>query len=184
MNTPPETEQSRWFAQEVQPHESALRAYLHGRFPSLTGYVDDLVQETYARVLRARGDGKVVTPRAYLFVTARNAAVDLFRRNRIFSGPALVESESEAVVEDKADSAEAASREQEKQILNEAIEALPPRCREVLVLRRFQGLSYDEIGRRLGISANTVNAQLAIAMVRCRDFLRARGVLKGRSHGI
>lgn len=179
---PSESEQSRWFSEEVQPHEPALRAYLLGHFPRLAGHVDDLVQEAYARILRARDGGRVDKPKAYLFVTARNAAFDLFRRNRIFSDSAIVESEAAFVIEDKPDGAETASREQERQILGEAIEALPPRCREILVLRRFHGLSYDEIGRRLGISPNTVNAQLAIAMLRCRDFLDSRGVLRPDHH--
>lgn len=44
-------EQARWFSEHVQPHEPALRAYLSMRFPSLPDH-DDLVQETYARLLR------------------------------------------------------------------------------------------------------------------------------------
>lgn len=44
-------EQARWFSEHVQPHEPALRAYLSKRFPSLPDH-DDLVQETYARLLR------------------------------------------------------------------------------------------------------------------------------------
>ena len=42
-----------WFAEEVQPHESSLRSYLRSVFPSLPD-IDDLVQESYARLLRAK----------------------------------------------------------------------------------------------------------------------------------
>lgn len=52
----PPTEQARWFAEEVYPHEPALRAYLQARFPTL-GDHDDLVQETYTRLLRAQANG-------------------------------------------------------------------------------------------------------------------------------
>ena len=52
----PAVEDARWFAEEVQPYEAALRAYLHGRFPSLPDQ-DDIVQDTYARLLRARAAG-------------------------------------------------------------------------------------------------------------------------------
>ena len=55
---PSRSEQADWFAAEVQPHESSLRAWLRGRFPTLTD-VDDLVQEAYARLLRAQASGKV-----------------------------------------------------------------------------------------------------------------------------
>lgn len=175
--TPQESEHSQWFAAEVQPHEGALRAYLRARFPKLNGQVDDLVQEAYVRIIRARAGGKVAQPRAYLFATARNAALDLFRRNRFVSTEGLGEIEPRHVIEDKPDAAETASHEQEIEILTQAVQALPDRCREVFTLRRFHGLSYREIAARLGISESTVNAQLAIAMLRCRDYLSARGVL-------
>jgi len=47
---------SRWFVDEVQPHEPELRAYLRTSFPSLAD-IDDLVQETYARLVQARNAG-------------------------------------------------------------------------------------------------------------------------------
>lgn len=45
---PPHIDPTRWFIDEVQPHEPALRAYLRGRFPSLHD-VDDPVREAHAR---------------------------------------------------------------------------------------------------------------------------------------
>src|SRR5438105_4048316 len=59
----------RWFADAVQPHCAALRSYLHVRFPSLVD-IDDLVQESVMRVLRAHATGPVKSPRAFLFTTA------------------------------------------------------------------------------------------------------------------
>ena len=47
----PPADQTVWFAESVQPHEPALRAFLSRRFSSLPDH-DDLVQETYARLLR------------------------------------------------------------------------------------------------------------------------------------
>ena len=73
---------AQWFAAEVQPHERKLRGWLRGRFPSLRD-LDDLVQEAYARLFRARAAGKVVNPKTYLFATARNAALDFFRRRQV-----------------------------------------------------------------------------------------------------
>lgn len=171
------SEQARKFAEEVQAHEPDLRTFLRGRFPNLRD-VDDLIQETYARFFRARSSSKIREPRAYLFATARHAAFDHYRRNRNVAARSLGETELESVVEDSPNAAENASRGQELEMLNQAIEALPDRCKEVLKLRRFQGLSYREIGEKLGISENTVNAQLAIAMVRCHQHFHSRGILK------
>ena len=74
---PQDPELARWFADEVQPHETSLRSYLRGRFPDHPD-IDDLVQETYARLLQAREQGGVRSPKSFLFATARNAALDLF----------------------------------------------------------------------------------------------------------
>jgi DNA-directed RNA polymerase specialized sigma24 family protein len=63
----------RWFSDHVQPHDAALRAWLRGRFPTL-GDTDDLVQETYTRVLqlRARDPLREHAVKPLLFTTARH----------------------------------------------------------------------------------------------------------------
>ena len=176
---PPEPQLSRWFAEEVQPHEAALRAYLRRSFPSLAD-VDDLVQETYARVVRAKTAGKVTEARPYLFTTARNAACDVFRRSKIISITGLAEIEERSVVEDGPGVAEALAHAQEIAILREAIGALPARCRQVLTLCKLYGLPHREVARQLGISEHTVNAQVALGVLRCRNFLRDRGLMEAR----
>lgn len=99
---PADGELARWFREEIQTHEQALRAYLRGRFSSLHD-VDDLVQETYARILRSRAVGQASLTRAYLFVTARNVALDQLRKKRpeLNAGPA--EMERLDVVEERPD---------------------------------------------------------------------------------
>ncbi len=161
--------------EEVQPHESALRAYLRGRFPGLPD-VDDLIQETYARLLRAQVAGTLHEVRPYLFVIARNAALDIARHHQMAATDSIGNIEQLSVVEDRPDAAETAAQIQEIEILHEAIAALPPRCQEILTLRRFQGLSHQAIAQKLNISANTVDAQLCLAIFRCRQFLLLRGV--------
>lgn len=173
---------SRWFSEHIQPHEHHLRAYLRGRFPSIRD-IDDLVQETFVRVLRAKEIGRAGITRAYLFVIARNAALDQLRQQRIISIEAIAEGGALAVVEDRPDSAEAVSHDQELEFLAEAIATLPVRCREIFVLRRYHDFSHKQIAQRFGIAENTVNAQLVAAMVRCREYLRARGVTPEKSNG-
>lgn len=166
---------AKWFAEEVQPHEPELRAYLRRRFPSLAD-IDDLIQETYSRLVQARHAGKVNEARPYLFATARNAACDAFRRSRIISVTGLAKIERLPVVEDRPAAGEALARAQELELLRDAIAALPPRCRQVFTLCKLYGRSHREVAQQLGISEHTVNAQIAIGLLRCRDFLRARGV--------
>jgi RNA polymerase sigma factor (sigma-70 family) len=177
----PAVEQTRWFMEEVQPHEPKIRAWLHARFPSI-GDVDDLIQETYLRVLRARSAGKLDHPKAYLFATARNAALDRFRRNQVISFECLADVTDSSVLVDGQRAIDATQREQELDILAAAIRGLPGRCREILVLRKYHGLSHREIADRLGISPHTVNAQITVAMIKCREYFQARGLLQPSHH--
>jgi RNA polymerase sigma-70 factor (ECF subfamily) len=177
---PSDSEQLRWFTEQVQPHESELRAYLRRKFPSLFD-LDDLIQETYVRLFRAKREGRVAEARPYLFATARNTACDLFRRSKIISISALAEIDDLSVVEERAPVSEALDHEHELAILTEAIAALPDRCRQVLTLCKLYGMSHREVAQQLGISEHTVNAQIALGVMRCRNFLRSRGLLKERA---
>lgn len=177
MNPHP-SDHTRWFAEEVQPHESALRSYLRSMFPTLPD-VDDLVQESYARLIRARNLGPIGYARAFLFTTARNAALDLFRRRRIVSIESVDDLAKLSVLTDTPDAAEAACKQQELDLLAEAVGALPDRCRQVLTLRLLYSLSQKEIAQQLRISEHTVKAQLAKGMRRCASFFEERGVATG-----
>jgi RNA polymerase sigma-70 factor (ECF subfamily) len=68
----------------------------------------------------------------------------------------------------------------ELELLTQAIQSLPDRCREVLTLRKIEGLSQREIAARMGISEHTVEAQVANGMRRCAQFFRDRGILPPR----
>lgn len=138
--------------------------------------IDDLVQETYSRLIRARMSGPVTSPKSLLFATARNAAYDICRRQRVVSIEGMADIDQLSVLEDRPTAAEIASRAQELNLLAEAMCQLPERCRQVLTLRKIYGLSHKEIADQLGISTNTVNNQLSIAIERCRHYLAQRGV--------
>ena len=172
---PQDADTARWFAKEVQPHESTLRGYLHR--VATWGDIDDLVQETYVRILRVRAHGEVRSPRGLLFATARNAARDLFRRRAVAQTSSVAEVDCSQIIEEAPDSAEAAGRRQETELLAAAIQDLPERCRAVLLLRKFEHLPHREIAARLGIAEHTVEVQLNKALHRCEAFFAARGAL-------
>lgn len=175
---PQDPEISQWFDEKVRPHQAVLRAWLRARFPTLSD-PDDILQDCYLRLLRARQTGDVVNSRAFLFTSVRNAALDLLRRGRVVTMEPLVHATPSAAEEEGPSVAEAVSCAQEIEILHEAIRALPDRCREVMTLQKIHGLTNREIAVRLGISINTVNAQMVIGLMRCRAFLRERGVVRG-----
>ena len=172
----PPTEQARWFAEEVHPHEPALRAYLQARFPTLADH-DDLVQETYTRLLRAKDNGVVRYPKAFLFTAARNAAFDLFRRRRAHPTESVNDQTELVVLDAQPSAADALDQRYELGVLADAVRALPDRCRQVIMLRYLDGLAYKEIADQLGISPETVKVHMAKGMRRCAAFFAARGLL-------
>lgn len=171
---PPQTEQARWFAEHVQPHESSLRAWLKRTFQSAD--VDDLVQESFLRVLRQHGRSEVRSARKFLFTVARNAVRDMLRRRETAHAETISEAAALPVLEEIPGVVDVVSRRQELTLLGEAIRDLPDRCREVFLLRKIQGLSQREIALRLGITENTVETLVARGARRCADRLRSLGI--------
>ncbi|MBM3853562.1 MAG: RNA polymerase sigma factor [Verrucomicrobia bacterium] len=171
---------ARCYADEVQPHEAALRAWLTSRFPNLAD-VDDLVQESVLRVLRARGNGPILSPKSLLFVAARNLALNRLRDAQREPVQPLADFDLDGVLDDHEDIRETVARLEEYRVLIEAIQSLPQRCRQVMTLRRIYGLSQKEVAARLGISEHTVEAQSTIGLDKCAEFFRARGHVSRRS---
>jgi RNA polymerase sigma factor (sigma-70 family) len=168
-------DQSRWFTEEVLPHEQPLRSYLRQSLPSLAD-VDDLVQDCFARMIRAKTTGTIRAPKPFLFAIARNAVRDFIHRKGRAELIPITENDEFVVLEGGNDVVEQVCRRQELALLTEAIHALPERCREVLLLRKIKGLSQKEIAELLGIAEHTVEALAAKGTRRCADYLRAHGV--------
>ena len=168
---PQDPELARWVYAHVQPHEPLLRAWLKSRFGAQCD-IDDLVQEAFLRVLQASERGDVTSPKAFLFATARNLALDDLRDRRVAMTESLVESGELRVLEDATDVAETVARNQELALLTEAIQSLPDRCRQIFTLRKVYGLSQRDIAAKLGISERTVSVQLTIGVHKCTAFMR------------
>lgn len=166
---------SRWFAEEVQPHEPSLRSYLRNVFPALPD-LDDLVQESYARLIRAKDAGRVSYAKAFLFTTARNAALDFFRRRKVVVIDLVADFGKLSIIDDGPSASEAMSKQQDLEMLAAAVRDLPARCRQVMTLRLLYGMSQKGIAAELRISEHTVKAQIAKGMRRCATYLSERGI--------
>ncbi|MEO6244998.1 MAG: sigma-70 family RNA polymerase sigma factor [Opitutaceae bacterium] len=171
----PQSDQARWFADEVQPHEPLLRAYLQKQFPALSD-VDDVVQESHLRLVKAHRLGQIESVKSYLFAIARNVVIGAFRRSRRLAEFPVDEMPAFGVLDETADVAETASVSQEFALATEAIDRLPARCREIVILRALHGCSHQQIAARLGLSDQTVRVQVARGMKKCAQFLRQHGV--------
>ena len=167
---------ARWFADEVQPHESQLKAYLHGSFPAMRD-VEDVVQESYLRIWKRQAVWPIQSVKAFLFTVARHLAVDILRHEHRALIDAVGDLDHLDVIDQRPDSAEATCAREETELLIAAVENLSPRTREVFLLRKFEGLSQKEIAARLSLSPNTVEVHIGRANRRCEQFLRERGVI-------
>lgn len=164
-----------WFADEVHAHDASLKNFLRASFPRVHD-VDDVVQESYLRLWKVRAAKPIRSAKAFLFTIAQHVALDFVRRERRSPIQAVGNLAELDVVEDRPAAAETLGRSEKIQLLIEAIDALPARCREVVILRKLRLVPQREVAARLGISEKGVENQLARGLERCRAFLRKRGV--------
>jgi RNA polymerase sigma factor (sigma-70 family) len=128
----------------------------------------DVAQETFLRVLTQESHTPIEQPRAFLYKTAWNLSVDLFRKKRRQAEESLESEEIRDILTVSADQdAIVESREQVK-LLCHAIQELPPKCRQVFLLHKFKERSHAEIAAQLGITKSMVEKHITKAMAHCR----------------
>ncbi len=167
---PKNTEEGRWFAAHLEPHEAMLRAWLQSRHPSGVD-IDDVIQEAYLRVLKAREETSIQSPKAFLFATARNLALNSVRFAKVRGEDTMSRLEDCEILDERAGVHETVARNQELEVLTKAIQSLPDRCRQIFTLRKVYGMSQKDIARELNISPRTVNAQISIGVNKCADYV-------------
>ena len=132
---------------------------------------EDVVQDACLRAVRFAGGYREGNPRAWLLRIVRNTAYSFLEKKR----PAeLAEPFDETIHMQPSGDAEAALlRATESRALQVALEALPVRFREALILRELEGLSYKEIASVMEIPIGTVMSSLARARAQLRERLLA-----------
>jgi RNA polymerase sigma factor (sigma-70 family) len=163
-------ERNSWLAKEILVHERALRGYLRRFFKDVAD-IEDVVQETYARLL-SLNDAAAAAVRdwhAFLFTSARNVSLDRIRKARVISLDTLAEMGSLDVLDETPSADDGLNARQELTLLLETIASLPDRCRQALTLRKLYGLSQREIAKRLGITESTVEKHVAYGVRLCAE---------------
>jgi RNA polymerase sigma factor (sigma-70 family) len=166
---------AQWFTKEVHPHDGQLKAYLRGSFPAVRD-IDDIVQESYLRIWRRQARRPIESVKAFLFTIARRLAIDTARHRTRSPIEYVGDLEALDVNDGSAHAAEALCRAEKIRLLTEAIDALPSRCREIVILRKIQLVSTNDVAARLGISPHAVENQFTRGTARIRAYLRARGL--------
>lgn len=159
MNPERVTTLNHWFAREILPLEAELVRYLR-RIWRDREELYDLRQEIYVRVYEAAGKSRPHSPRSFLFSTAKHLVTDRVRRSRVLRIDAVGDLEAlNLATEDTTPEHELHGRQQLMHLAN-ALSALPPRCREVVWLRRVDELSQKEVASLMKISEKTVETQI------------------------
>lgn len=148
-----------WFAREILPLEGALLRYL-ARTWMRRDEIHDLRQEIYVRVYEAAAKSLPLSPKSFVFTTARNLMTDRIRRGRVVSIEATADLEALNVLVDEISPEHRASARQELSRLAQALDRLPPQCRNVVWLRKVEGISQRQVAERLGISEGAVEKHI------------------------
>lgn len=159
-----------WFKREVLPHETALLRYLRRVWPH-RAEIHDLRQETYVRVYEAAARSRPLAPRSFVFTTARHLMVDRQRRSRVISIDLVSDPDSLNVLVDEVSPERRVGAWDDLRRIVRVLNRLPPRCREVIWLKRVDELSNREIAEHLRISVRTVENQVFRAMRSLAEYL-------------
>lgn len=165
---------TEWFNREVYPHDGRLKAYLRVSFPSVRD-VDDLVQQSYVQIWRRQMLRPLASARSFLYTVARNLAIDAVRREARSPLLPVANMAGLEVLDGRPNAVDVACSKEELEMLMAAIESLPKRCREVVILRKLYGMSPPDIARKLGITERVVHVHGANGVRHCDEYLRARG---------
>lgn len=137
--------------------------------------IEDIVQETFAQSYAASYRHQIENPKAFMFRTARNLALNSLKRsdNRLGQSltdlPELGMPGDDFPVEDQCQS--------EEKFINfcRAVALLPATCRRVLILKKVYGLSQKEIAEYLDISCSTVEKHIARGMSSTTQYMATAG---------
>jgi RNA polymerase sigma-70 factor (ECF subfamily) len=136
---------------------------------------EDLVQETYVRAIQAMGRLRAGSNmKGWLFTILRNIWFNQLRKRR--NGPQMVEIDvddglANNIVEPSKDSYDLYVSKIEAEQVRAAIQELPEESREIILLREYEDLSYQEIASVLDCPLGTVMSRLGRARAKLRALL-------------
>jgi RNA polymerase sigma factor (sigma-70 family) len=148
-----------WFVREILPLEAALTQFLHHNWRNKSE-IPDLRQDIYVRVYEAARKQVPERAKAFLFTTARNLMINRIRDESVIPIEAVADLDVLGIAVDAPGPDRSAMARDALRRLQLALDRLPRRCREAVVLRKIDGLTVSEIAVRMGIAEKTVKTHL------------------------
>lgn len=148
-------------------HYDALRARVERRVrsPELAA---DIVQDCYLRIVEHDPAVPIENPLAFLHRVIGNLTIDRLREREVRARRDGTEEMQQEMPDDAPCNETVLLARQRLSLLMQAVDELPPRCREVFILRKLRHLEYDDIASRMGISRNMVEKHLRKALLHCQ----------------
>jgi RNA polymerase sigma factor (sigma-70 family) len=165
-----EDERLAWFREQILPlgPELRLRALRYCR----TGEAaDDLVHDTFLRLITYQGGRGVTHPRAFALGVMRNLMMDALRRAQVVAFDAIADVDELGATDDLPGPEAVLIGRDELQRLRTAIAELPLQCRRAFTLRKVYDLPMAAIADRLGISVSMVEKHVAKGLRLCAERL-------------
>ncbi|MDP4219705.1 MAG: sigma-70 family RNA polymerase sigma factor [Bacteroidota bacterium] len=136
---------------------------------------DEIAQETFVKVYEAlhtfRGDAKLYT---WIYRIMMNAVIYKMRRKKVRKNVGLEEIENTLETEDHSPH-ERIERQEMTALIEEAIATVPPKQREVFLLRFYDEMPYEEMSQILGTSVGGLKANYFHAVKKIGEFIQRRG---------
>jgi len=169
-----------WFEREILPHRASLEKYLARCFPSEAD-LEDIVQQSFERILARSGDEPIENPKFYLRRTAWSLVQSRIRRRAIasidyYADLSAFDFQCDAPLPDDI----CAARE-EFAILSAHFAELSPQAQAAIRLVRLEGRPFLEVADMLGLSVSGVSKQIRRAVRQLRIEPEAGGVLANES---
>jgi RNA polymerase sigma factor (sigma-70 family) len=168
-----------WFLREVLPLEAALIRFLRHNWRDQND-IEDLLQEVYVRVYSAACQAIPDGVKPFVFATAQNLLVDRVRRKKIVPIEVVGELDRLDIGLDEPGPDRSAMARDELRRLQLALDRLPPRNREAIMLKQVEGLTRREVAARMKITERTVQWHLSEGLQALADLLYGDANLGGR----
>ena len=155
-------------------YQFLLKRYLT-RFIRQPQDIEDIVHETFIRSYAAEINTRIQSPKAFLFKTAKNLAFKHLDNSSHRLVDYMEDLSTLEVLVDEISAESKAQSEEEFLIFCQAVSTLPLQCRKTFILRKVYGLSHHDVAEHLGISISTVEKHLAHGLLKCKEYMCARG---------
>lgn len=152
----------------AEHHRPALLRYFRRHLGSAED-AEDLTQETFVRLSQQPPEtiAGLANVEAYLLRIASNLLRDRFRRDLSHRSAdhVPIDAMAQSLPGEEPSSERVYENKIRLQLFLQVLEELPPRCHQVFLLQRYDGLTYSAIAKRLGISVSAVEKHMMRAML-------------------